>query len=43
MWANARCVLVELKPHLLMVSLLDPDEAAHVRDWEGYGGRAGFV
>jgi hypothetical protein len=36
MWANARRVLVELKPHLLVVSLLDPDEAAHVRDWEGY-------
>jgi hypothetical protein len=36
MWANARRVLAELKPHLLMISLLDPDEAGHARDWEGY-------
>lgn len=36
MWVNAQRVLAEVKPHLLMVSLLDPDEAAHVRDWEGY-------
>jgi hypothetical protein len=36
MWANARRVLAELKPHLLMVSLLDPDEAGHARDWDGY-------
>lgn len=36
MWANARRVLAELKPHLLMVSLLDPDEAGDIRDWAGY-------
>ncbi|MCL4300118.1 MAG: alkaline phosphatase family protein [Anaerolineae bacterium] len=36
MRANTRRVLTELKPHLLMVSLLDPDEAGHSRNWEDY-------
>ncbi|GAB4429778.1 MAG: hypothetical protein Fur0044_27480 [Anaerolineae bacterium] len=36
MAANARRALAELKPHLLMISLLDPDEAGHIRDWAGY-------
>jgi hypothetical protein len=36
MWANAQRVLAELKPRLLMISLLDPDEAGHIGDWEGY-------
>jgi hypothetical protein len=36
MGTNTRRVLAELKPHLLMVSLLDPDEAGHNRNWEGY-------
>ena len=36
MWANARQVLADLHPHLLMISLLDPDEAAHEGQWDGY-------
>ncbi len=36
MWANARRVLAELHPHLIMISLLDPDEAAHEGQWDGY-------
>jgi hypothetical protein len=36
MWANARRVLSDLHPHLLMISLLDPDEAAHEGQWDGY-------
>ena len=36
MWANAKIVLTDLHPHLLMISLLDPDEAAHLGQWENY-------
>jgi hypothetical protein len=36
MWANARAALEDLKPRLLVISLLDPDEAAHLGAWEAY-------
>lgn len=36
MWANARQVITHLHPHLLMISLLDPDEAGHAGQWETY-------
>lgn len=36
MWANARQVLAELHPRLMMISLLDPDEAGHEHNWEAY-------
>jgi hypothetical protein len=34
--ASARQALADLNPPLLMISLLDPDEAGHAHDWEGY-------
>jgi hypothetical protein len=36
MWDNARQVLAELHPRLIMISLLDPDEAGHEHNWEAY-------
>jgi phosphopentomutase len=36
MWDNIRQSLTRMKPRLLVASLLDPDEAAHIGDWEGY-------
>jgi arylsulfatase A-like enzyme len=36
MWANAREVIATLHPRLLVISLLDPDEAAHLGQWEAY-------
>jgi len=36
MWVNARQVITKQHPHLLMISLLDPDEAAHEGQWENY-------
>lgn len=36
MWTNARQVITDLQPHLLMISLLDPDEAAHAGQWDNY-------
>jgi hypothetical protein len=36
MWANARQAIAELHPRLLVISLLDPDEAAHLGQWDSY-------
>ena len=36
MWANARRVLAEQHPRLLVISLLDPDEAGHLNQWDAY-------
>ncbi len=36
MWANARQVIADLHPPLLVISLLDPDEAAHLSQWDNY-------
>lgn len=36
MWANAKQVISDLQPHLLMISLLDPDEAGHLGQWSNY-------
>ncbi len=36
MWANARRVIAEQHPRLLVISLLDPDEAAHLGQWDAY-------
>jgi hypothetical protein len=36
MWANARAALEDLKPRLLVISLLDPDEAGHLGQWDAY-------
>ena len=36
MWARARQVITQLQPRLLVISLLDPDEAAHAGQWEDY-------
>jgi hypothetical protein len=36
MWANTKRVLADLHPRLLVVSLLDADEAAHLGEWDNY-------
>lgn len=36
MWVNAKQILAEHHPRLLMISLLDPDEAGHEHNWEAY-------